>query len=139
MSEIDDLKRRIKEMPVKTVAAQLRPLLPLIDTRLREGVRQHEIVDELRKCGIDLKLNTFRTYLYRYRDKQQHVQSEPPASAPDSNPTTAQGEEEPSQDPSDESYESRKKRMLDAITREDSPERYANQRKPIRGRKYKEY
>ena len=77
MSQTDDLKAMISAMPGKTLAAKLRAVMPEIDKRVREGVRHDELIEMLNIHGFDLKLNTFRKYLYRYRKKLAEEQQQP--------------------------------------------------------------
>ncbi|KAF3458046.1 conjugal transfer protein TraD [Ralstonia nicotianae] len=89
MSE-PDLKAQIEAIKLTTKAAKLRKLMPSIEAKLAEGVRAAEIVETLRKGGLDLTMGTFRNYLHQYRVKQHGkaverqatpVGSRPPESA----------------------------------------------------------
>lgn len=71
VNDSDALKSLIDSIPGKTLAAKLRGVMPEIDKRVREGVQHEEIIETLNASGFDLKLNTFRSYLYRYRKKLQ--------------------------------------------------------------------
>jgi hypothetical protein len=83
----DDLKSLIDAIPGRTVAAKLRRMMPDIDRRVREGIQHEEIISTLNANGFNLNLNTFRSYLYRYRKTLQAVEgaasSSRAASAPD--------------------------------------------------------
>ena len=79
MTQPEDLKTAILSLPGKTLAAKLRQLMPDIDRRVREGVGHEEIVETLNQHGLDVKLETFRKYLYRYRKK---TKGDATASAP---------------------------------------------------------
>ena len=63
----EELKSLILAMEGKTLAAKVRALMHVIDQRVREGVQHEEIQTMLAQHGIDIQLNTFRKYLYRYR------------------------------------------------------------------------
>ncbi len=67
MNKTDALKSLIDAIPGRTVAAKLRRIMPDIDRRVREGIQHEEIIDTLNANGFALNLNTFRSYLYRYR------------------------------------------------------------------------
>lgn len=62
-----DLKHLIEELPIKSKAARLRSLLPVIDQRLRDGVSQEDILQLLQSNGLSINIHTFRSHLYRYR------------------------------------------------------------------------
>jgi hypothetical protein len=67
----DDLEARIEALTGRTAAARLRAVMPVIDRKVREGVRHEDIVQALEAAGLRLSLNTFRSYLYRYRKRHQ--------------------------------------------------------------------
>ena len=84
MSE-PDLKAQIEAIKVTTKAAKLRKLMPAIEAKLAEGVRAAEIVEALKKGGLELTMGTFRNYLHQFRTKQGKVvkrQSSAAASSP---------------------------------------------------------
>ncbi|MGA3705800.1 conjugal transfer protein TraD [Ralstonia nicotianae] len=70
MSEAD-LKAQIEAIKLTTKTAKLRKLIPSIEAKLAEGVRAAEIVETLRKGGLDLTMGTFRNYLHQYRVKHR--------------------------------------------------------------------
>lgn len=70
-------KDQIANFTGKTLASQLRVLMPDIDNRIRDGVDHETIVDGLTKAGLSISLNTFRVYLYRYRSKARASKIEP--------------------------------------------------------------
>lgn len=78
MDQGEVLKGLVAGIPSATLAAKLRPVMPEIDRRVREGVRHDEIVAALNANGIALSLNTFRTYLYRWRKKAGPTAAPPP-------------------------------------------------------------
>ncbi|ECT3230458.1 hypothetical protein D1336_21485 [Salmonella enterica subsp. enterica serovar Heidelberg] len=77
MSETDALKGRIENIRPKTIAAKLRELMPEIDRQVRAGVQHDDIVETLNANGFDVNLNTFRSYLYRYRKKARVDEGQP--------------------------------------------------------------
>jgi hypothetical protein len=76
----DDLEARIEALTGRTAAARLRAVMPVIDRKVREGVRHEDIVEALQAAGLSVSLNTFRSYLYRYR-KRSRVQGAASTSA----------------------------------------------------------
>ena len=77
MTDLPSLKDQIASFTGKTLASQLRVLMPDIDSRVREGVDHETIVEGLTKAGLTISLNTFRVYLYRYRLKARASKIEP--------------------------------------------------------------
>lgn len=77
MKDLPALKDQIASFTGKTLASQLRVLMPDIDSRVREGVDHETIVEGLTKAGLTISLNTFRVYLYRYRLKARASKIEP--------------------------------------------------------------
>ncbi len=77
MTDLPALKDQIASFTGKTLASQLRVLMPDIDSRVREGVDHETIVEGLTKAGLTISLNTFRVYLYRYRLKARASKVEP--------------------------------------------------------------
>ena len=77
MTDLPALKDQIASFTGKTLASQLRILMPGIDSRVREGVDHETIVEGLTKAGLPISLNTFRVYLYRYRLKARASKVEP--------------------------------------------------------------
>lgn len=54
-----------------TKSAQLRDVMPDIESRLAAGVQLAVIHQALTNAGLDLTFKTLKTYLHRYRKKQQ--------------------------------------------------------------------
>lgn len=71
------MKNLIASIPGKTLAAKLRALMPEIDDRIKAGVQHQEIIDVLNEQGFNVNLNTFRSYLYRYRKTSRPLNQEP--------------------------------------------------------------
>lgn len=82
----EDVKEALLGLEVKTTAAKLRSLMPLIEQRVRDGVRHEDILAMLAQHGIHVQLNTFRIYLFRYRkavaEGKLHPARIPPAPEP---------------------------------------------------------
>lgn len=99
MSEAD-LKAEIEAIKLTTKAAKLRKLIPSIEAKLAEGARAAEIVETLRKGGLDLTMGTFRNYLHQYRVKHRQTveQQKPIGPRPADRPASSQLDESVSYD-----------------------------------------
>jgi len=95
VTQAEELKAIIEAIPGKTLAAKLRRVMPEIDRRVREGVMHEEIVKALNEHGFDLNLNTFRSYLYRYRRKLKDAAEFPSAKAPGAAPISPPATDSP--------------------------------------------
>lgn len=62
-----------------TKAAQLREVMPEIEMKLAAGVQLVTLHQALTNAGLDLKFQTLKTYLHRYRKKQQMKSVNQPA------------------------------------------------------------
>lgn len=128
----DDLEARIEALTGRTVAARLRAIMPAIDRKVREGVRHEDIVAALEAAGLRVSLNTFRSYLYRYR-KRSLAQGTASTSAhpkAHNSPPPAPGEAGPSALDADAAFEA----ALDPKQREALANRYLTRRPPIVGK-----
>lgn len=68
MTSLDDIEQKLDEVKPKTIAARLKPLWPAIEAKIEQGVAYQDIVDALNEAGfVDLKVNTFKRTLTRYR------------------------------------------------------------------------
>ncbi|ELA9292957.1 hypothetical protein QUO15_004419 [Vibrio parahaemolyticus] len=143
----DALKELIKSIPGKTLAAKLRTVMPEIDARVRSGVQHQEIIETLNEQGFDINLNTFRSYLYRYRKKVNQgkaekvdctnhnesglhkPESEPPSEAnnTDGNLSVEDGGNGGNQKAETTEFND----LLDGQKRDAFSEKYMNMRKPI--------
>ena len=70
-----DLKSSVQSLQVKTKAAQLRALMPVIEAKVREGVRHADIIAALNEQGLAVNEMTYHTYLKRHRRKQATARS----------------------------------------------------------------
>ena len=125
----DDLEARIEALTGKTAAARLRAVMPVIDRKVREGVRHEDIVEALQAAGLSVSLNTFRVNLYRYR-KRSRAEGAASASAhpkTHSSPPAAPGEAGPSALDADAAFEA----ALDPKQRDALGDRYLTRRPPI--------
>ena len=53
-------------------------LLPIIEQLINEGYTQQSIVEKLQMDHeLDLNLNTFKSYLYRFRSQDKYTQEKP--------------------------------------------------------------
>lgn len=66
-----DPKQAVRDTEPTTKAARLRDVMPEIEKKLAVGVRLRAIHLALTGAGLDLTLQTLKTYLYRYRKKQR--------------------------------------------------------------------
>lgn len=139
MSDSDALKSLIDSIPGKTLAAKLRGVMPEIDKRVREGVQHEEIIETLNASGFDLKLNTFRSYLYRYRKKLQSRPASPGKAKPAGNANgnlqaeSPLSDDKPSQDET-ASTADKLDELLSAQKRGDLGNQYLAQSRPILGK-----
>lgn len=63
----NNLVEAIKNLPKGSNAAILKEFMPIIDQQIKNGVSHIDILELLNENGILIKLNTLRSYLYRYR------------------------------------------------------------------------
>jgi hypothetical protein len=80
----DPLIESLKTVPRTTKAARLRALMPEIERLLSEGVLRQDIIDHLKAGGLDLTLETFKTYLFRYRRDRRSAETSPIEPTPSS-------------------------------------------------------
>ncbi len=79
MEQAVDLEALIGTIPETTLAARLRALMPIIDQRIKDGVSHQDVVDALNAHGglaTKVKLQTFRSYLFRYRKKARTARAD---------------------------------------------------------------
>ena len=62
-----DLAAALKAVEPETKAAQIRQVMPIIEQQLKAGVRRQAILDVLKEQGIEIGMETLKSYLYRYR------------------------------------------------------------------------
>jgi len=83
----DGLTATLNALRPQTKAAKLRPLIPMIERKLTEGVTLETIAQTLVRGGLDISLGTLKSYLSRHRkkygksDDAQNVSCERPSSA----------------------------------------------------------
>jgi hypothetical protein len=125
----DDLEARIEALTGRTAAARLRAVMPVIDRKVREGVRHEDIVEALQAAGLSVSLNTFRVNLYRYRKRNRAEGAASTSMHPKTHgsPSTASGEAGPSALDADAAFEA----ALDPKQREALANRYLTRRPPI--------
>ena len=66
-----DLTNALMAVEPETKAAKIRQVMPLIEQQLSAGVRLQVILDVLKQQGIELSMETLKSYLYRYRKAQK--------------------------------------------------------------------
>ncbi len=79
MGQAMELEALIAGVAQTTLAGKLRALMPVIDQRIKDGVSHQEIIDALNRHGgfaTQVKLQTFRSYLFRYRKKTSATSDE---------------------------------------------------------------
>ncbi|MGY2353991.1 hypothetical protein ACW9H6_22160 [Pseudomonas sp. SDO528_S397] len=62
-----DLAAALKAVEPETKAAQIRQVMPIIEQQLKAGVRRQAILNVLKEQGIEIGMETLKSYLYRYR------------------------------------------------------------------------
>lgn len=70
----NDLGAELAELQPKTKVGKLRKYMPMIEQKLSEGATAQDMVEVLKKHGIDLAVGTFRYYLHQYRKQKKAVQ-----------------------------------------------------------------
>src|SRR2546430_6793963 len=65
-----DLKISIEKLEARTKAGRLRGLMPVIEAKVRQGIRHVDIIRALNEQGFAISEYTYRSYLQRYRKKQ---------------------------------------------------------------------
>jgi hypothetical protein len=74
VGDTEELRALLERTPARTLAAKLRALMPVIESRIEAGVRHHEILAVLNQNGgfaREVTLKTLQCYLYRYRKAQR--------------------------------------------------------------------
>ncbi len=66
-----DLTNALMAVGPESKAAKIRQVMPLIEQQLSAGVRRQVILDVLKQQGIELSMETLKSYLYRYRKAQR--------------------------------------------------------------------
>lgn len=72
-----DLATALQAVEPETKAAQLRQVMPIIEAQLKAGVRRQAILDVLKAQGIEVSMETFKSYLYRYRKSLKQEGNKP--------------------------------------------------------------
>ncbi len=67
MADIEALTSMISGLESKSAYSRLKPLMPTIDRKIKDGVRRAEIHAMLTAHGIEISAGSFNTYLWRYR------------------------------------------------------------------------
>lgn len=71
--DVAAIEARLRKLPPTSRAAKLRPLFPLIDQRIREGVPAKVIVEELVDAGISITVRGLHDDLFRWRKRQRKL------------------------------------------------------------------
>lgn len=86
-----DLTNALMAVGPESKAAKIRQVMPLIEQQLSAGVRRQVILDVLKEQGIELSMETLKSYLYRYRKAQRQTADKQPKTAspvPSTQPVT---------------------------------------------------
>lgn len=99
-----DLATALQAVEPVTKAAQIRQVMPIIEQQLKAGVRRQAILDVLKAQGIEISMETLKSYLYRYRKSVKAGEVKAPADVPSSQ-TAASVSEAPAEKPGSVSYD----------------------------------
>ncbi len=77
-----DLKISIEMLEASTKAGRLRGLMPMIEAKIRQGIRHVDVIGALNNQGFAISESTYRSYLQRYRKKQAKAGKSPARRAP---------------------------------------------------------
>jgi len=77
-----DIEKALMAVEPVTKAAKIRKVMPVIEKQLRAGVRRQAILDVLKEQGIEVSMDTLKSYLYRYRKAQRGNQAKTASPAP---------------------------------------------------------
>src|SRR5205807_9332214 len=83
-----DLKISIEKLEASTKAGRLRGLMPMIEAKVRQGIRHVEIIRALNEQGFVISEYTYRSYLQRYRKKRLEGKSPQGGAAVVNRPST---------------------------------------------------
>ena len=83
-----DLATALQAVEPETKAAQIRQVMPIIEQQLKAGVRRQAILNVLKEQGIEISMETLKSYLYRYRKSVKAGTVEAPANVPNSQSAT---------------------------------------------------
>ena len=79
-----DLATALQAVEPETKAAQIRQVMPIIEQQLKAGVRRQAILNVLKEQGIEISMETLKSYLYRHRKSVKAGTVEAPANVPNS-------------------------------------------------------
>ncbi|WP_334666623.1 hypothetical protein [Streptomyces cyaneofuscatus] len=83
----DPIKSALLSLTAKTTTGQLREMLPLIEQKLAAGVKHEEILEVLNAHGLNLTLGSYKTMLYRIRQRSQKATGTAQLDIPGERPT----------------------------------------------------
>jgi len=66
-----DIEAALMAVEPVTKAAKIRQVMPVIEKQLKAGVGRQAILDVLKAQGIEVSMDTLKSYLYRYRKAQR--------------------------------------------------------------------
>lgn len=97
-----DLATALQAVEPVTKAAQIRQVMPIIEQQLKAGVRRQAILDVLKAQGVEISMETLKSYLYRYRKSVKAGEVKAPADVPK---TAASVPEAPAEKPGSITYD----------------------------------
>ena len=65
------IRNVLEALPIATKARRLKALWPLIEQKLVAGTSHADILRALNDSGFDLSERTYKTYVYRFRQRQR--------------------------------------------------------------------
>src|SRR5437588_4341214 len=83
-----DLKISIEKLEARTKAGSLRALMPMIEAKVRQGIRHVEIIRALNEQGFVISEYTYRSYLQRYRQTRLEGKSPQSGATVENRPST---------------------------------------------------
>lgn len=86
----ENLQVAVDRLEASSTSSRLKQLMPSIVQKIEEGVQHQAIVEALGEAGLDVKLATLRTCLYRWRKRHRLREDDRPrgvTAAPSASPT----------------------------------------------------
>lgn len=88
-SVTENLQVAVDRLEASSTSSRLKQLMPSIVQKIEEGVQHQAIVEALGEAGLDVKLATLRTCLYRWRKRHRLREDDSPrgvTAAPSASP-----------------------------------------------------
>lgn len=74
-----DIEAALMAVEPETKAAKIRQVMPVIERQLKAGVTRKAILEVLKAQGIEVSMDTLKSYLYRHRKAQRADADQKPA------------------------------------------------------------